>query len=232
MQNDACTGGDQQACRFRDAQLLTIESQGWCLSDAKKWQPAPCKPTAQVAEEDPKVFVDRRLKEACENGLEIACNVLKEKPSSEHAMNVEEFMKGICEVGKISEPTPDTTLACEIQDAIGKDLNARGYQWNDGSDAQGSKVAAGYWELVPKPSAEIQKKPSAEVQKMMDQEEALNDKCRDGVTDSQGNTDQNLTQKVCATRDEILNEIKTAGWSWGHEGQVGADRTWEQVRVK
>jgi hypothetical protein len=45
MQNDACKGGDQQACRFRDAILLEIESQGWCLSDTQKWQPAPCDPT-------------------------------------------------------------------------------------------------------------------------------------------------------------------------------------------
>ena len=43
MQNDACKGGDQQACRFRDTILLEIESQGWCLSDTQKWQPAPCK---------------------------------------------------------------------------------------------------------------------------------------------------------------------------------------------
>jgi hypothetical protein len=75
-------------------------------------------------------------------------------------------------------------------------------------------------------------KPSEEVQKMMDQEETLNDKCRDGVTNPQGITDQNLTQKVCAIRDEMLEKIKTAGWSWGHEGQVGADRTWEPVAAK
>jgi hypothetical protein len=43
MQNAACHGGDQQACRYRDAVLLAIQSQGWCLSDAQKWQPAPCK---------------------------------------------------------------------------------------------------------------------------------------------------------------------------------------------
>jgi hypothetical protein len=54
MQNDACQGGDQQACRYRDATLLAIESQGWCLSDTKKWQPAPCnraqQPTLPVQE--------------------------------------------------------------------------------------------------------------------------------------------------------------------------------------
>jgi hypothetical protein len=43
MQNSACLGGDQQACRIRDAELLVIESQGWCLTATKKWQPAPCK---------------------------------------------------------------------------------------------------------------------------------------------------------------------------------------------
>jgi hypothetical protein len=48
MQNDACQRGDQRSCRFRDAELLAIESQGWCLSDAQKWQPAPCKPAHPI----------------------------------------------------------------------------------------------------------------------------------------------------------------------------------------
>jgi hypothetical protein len=75
-------------------------------------------------------------------------------------------------------------------------------------------------------------KPSQEVQKMMNQEEALNDRCRDGVTDPQGNLNQNLTQKVCAIRDELFDQIKAAGWRWGHDGQAGADRTWEPMASK
>jgi hypothetical protein len=43
MENDACQGGDHQACRYRDADLLAIQAAGWCLSDDQKWQPAPCK---------------------------------------------------------------------------------------------------------------------------------------------------------------------------------------------
>jgi hypothetical protein len=44
------TGGDQQTCRFRDAQLLAIKSQGGPLSP-QKWQPT------QLAEEDPKCLL-------------------------------------------------------------------------------------------------------------------------------------------------------------------------------
>jgi hypothetical protein len=57
----------------------------------------------------------------------------------------------------------------------------------------------------------------------MNQEDVLNDKCRDGV----GDADDKATQKVCEARDIILGEIKTKGWCWGHDGQIGADRNWE-----
>jgi Surface-adhesin protein E len=65
--------------------------------------------------------------------------------------------------------------------------------------------------------------PPEDVARLMDQEAVLNDKCRDGV----GDADDKATQKVCEARDIILGEIKTKGWCWGHDGQIGADRNWE-----
>jgi hypothetical protein len=56
MQNDACEKGDLQACRFRDAELLEIESQGWCLTDSKKWQPSPCKSEPAAVPLSDKIF--------------------------------------------------------------------------------------------------------------------------------------------------------------------------------
>jgi hypothetical protein len=70
-------------------------------------------------------------------------------------------------------------------------------------------------------------KPSAEVQKLIDQEDILNDKCRDGVKNDQGVPDLKLTMKVCANRDTIFSQIEAHGWCWGHDDQPQSDRTWE-----
>ena len=55
----------------------------------------------------------------------------------------------------------------------------------------------------------------------MAQEEALNDKCRDGSGGDEA------TLEACNERDVILGKIQARNWCWGHEGQIGADRTWE-----
>jgi hypothetical protein len=140
MQNDACKGGDQQACRFRDAELLAIESQGWCLSDTQQWQPSPCRPDADSAQ----LFIENHLQHACLMQVTTACEILKEKPGIDHAEHVEEFLDRYCRAG--SKDDPDTVKACNIQDQVGEALNAHGLCWNDGSDAQGDKVAQGHWE--------------------------------------------------------------------------------------
>jgi hypothetical protein len=76
-------------------------------------------------------------------------------------------------------------------------------------------------------------KPSAEVQKLMDQEEELNDECRDGVGSAWGASDMKLTMKVCAIRDTILAQIKSQGWCWGHDDQRLHSRfTWEPCPAK
>jgi hypothetical protein len=64
-------------------------------------------------------------------------------------------------------------------------------------------------------------KPPVEVQKLMDQEDALNDRCRDGSGDNP------LNLKVCDVRDKILKDIQAHGWCWGHEGQAGYQKDWE-----
>lgn len=55
------------------------------------------------------------------------------------------------------------------------------------------------------------------VKRMMFQEEKLNNICRDasGVV------------PACAERDNLLKEIESRGWTWGHDGEPSYLRTWE-----
>jgi hypothetical protein len=63
--------------------------------------------------------------------------------------------------------------------------------------------------------------PPEDVAQLMAQEDALNDKCRGG------SGDDGDTQKACNGRDLLYEKIKAKSWCWGHDGQSGADRTWE-----
>jgi hypothetical protein len=141
MQNDACQGGDQQACRFRDAELLSIESQGWCLSGAKKWQPAPCKP----ADTNPgTVFIKKLLTDSCTKGVTEACEIRDENDSVEHFERLEEFLDDYCaEDGSAvtgsdghshagPDTNPTTAKACVARDAVLKSLEDHGYHPNHG----------------------------------------------------------------------------------------------------
>lgn len=75
-------------------------------------------------------------------------------------------------------------------------------------------------EIVPAPSD----LPPKDVALLIAKAEALNDKCRGGSGDDPA------TEKVCGERDIIFRKIKAKNWCWGHDGQVGADRTWERCR--
>lgn len=71
------------------------------------------------------------------------------------------------------------------------------------------------------PAGAYSNSPPEDVAKLMAQEEALNDKCRGGSGDDEA------TLKACDERDLILGKIQAQKWCWGHDGQIGADRTWE-----
>jgi hypothetical protein len=92
MQNDACQRGDQHACRFRDAELLSIESQGWCLSDGKTWQPAPCKSATPADANQAVIFVNKVLTDSCTDSITEACKIRDEAVSVEHFEHLEEFL--------------------------------------------------------------------------------------------------------------------------------------------
>lgn len=68
--------------------------------------------------------------------------------------------------------------------------------------------------------------PSKDVVLLIAQAETLNDKCRGGSGDDPA------TEKACGERDVIFRKIKAKNWCWGHDGQVGADRTWEPCSNK
>lgn len=63
--------------------------------------------------------------------------------------------------------------------------------------------------------------PPKAVVKLMKQWESLNDQCRGGSGDNPA------TMQACDQRDKVLGKIEAKGWCWGHEGQTGADETWE-----
>jgi len=65
----------------------------------------------------------------------------------------------------------------------------------------------------------------AEVKSLIAQAEKLNNKCR-GVW---GNLSDG--QKACNSRDEISLKLMTLGWCYGHDGQIGADRKWEECQT-
>lgn len=68
--------------------------------------------------------------------------------------------------------------------------------------------------------------PPKEVAQLIAQEETLNDKCRGGSGDDPA------TLKACDERDVIFRKIKAKNWCWGHDDQIGADRTWERCRSR
>jgi len=70
-------------------------------------------------------------------------------------------------------------------------------------------------------AAAVPDAPSEEVASLIADEEKLNDKCRGGSGDDKE------TLKACNERDLLYEKIKAKKWCWGHDGQVGADRTWE-----
>ena len=74
--------------------------------------------------------------------------------------------------------------------------------------------------VVPVPSDS----PPKDVALLIAQAETLNDKCRGGSGDDPA------TEKACGERDVVFRKIKAKNWCWGHDGQVGADRTWERCR--
>jgi tRNA_anti-like len=71
------------------------------------------------------------------------------------------------------------------------------------------------------PAGASSNSPPEDVAQLMAQEDALNNKCRGG---SGGNE---ATLESCNERDVILGKIQANNWCWGHDGQIGADRTWE-----
>lgn len=68
--------------------------------------------------------------------------------------------------------------------------------------------------------------PPKDVALLIAQAETLNDKCRGGSGDDPA------TAKACGARDVVFRKIKAKNWCWGHDGQVGSDRTWEHCRDK
>lgn len=80
-----------------------------------------------------------------------------------------------------------------------------------------------------KPSASVgtaSETPSKSVAQLIAQEEKLNDICRNG------SRDDNATQEVCVARDDLLQQLQAQNWCWGHDGQIGAERTWEPCQNK
>jgi hypothetical protein len=70
-------------------------------------------------------------------------------------------------------------------------------------------------------AATVPNAPAEEPTLLMKEEDELNDKCRDGSGNDKG------TLEVCRERDLLYEKIKAKNWCWGHDGQIGADRTWE-----
>ena len=68
--------------------------------------------------------------------------------------------------------------------------------------------------------------PPKDVALLIAQAETLNDKCRGGSGDDPA------TEKACGERDAIFRKKKEKNWCWGHDDQIGADRTWERCRSK
>jgi hypothetical protein len=62
-------------------------------------------------------------------------------------------------------------------------------------------------------------------QDLINQEEALNEKCRGGSGDNP------KTLKACDARDALLGQIEAKGWCYGHAGQAGYERDWEQCKA-
>ena len=68
--------------------------------------------------------------------------------------------------------------------------------------------------------------PPRDVALLIAQAETLNDRCRGGSGDDPA------TGKACGERDAIFRKVKAKNWCWGHDDQIGADRTWERCRGK
>ncbi len=133
------TGGAQAQDATAQAQAMALIAQATqVIAQAQ----APASPALTASA----VFVDKVANDACaRKGIVEACEI---RDRVDHAMAVEEVLNDKCRDG--SGDDPDTMKACDLRDAIGKELNARGYRWNDGSDAQGNKVADGHWKLSAK----------------------------------------------------------------------------------
>jgi hypothetical protein len=63
------------------------------------------------------------------------------------------------------------------------------------------------------------------VQALISKEEVLNDRCRGGSGDDPE------TNKSCAERDAAVEQLKLAGWCWGTDNQVEADKKWQRCEA-
>lgn len=73
-------------------------------------------------------------------------------------------------------------------------------------------------------AARVASAPAGNAKKLIEQQTALNSKCRGGSGDSPA------TQAACADRDKLSKQIEAAGWCWGPEDAVGADKRWIRCR--
>jgi hypothetical protein len=83
------------------------------------------------------------------------------------------------------------------------------------------KVVSGFRQIVHDSCTQPE-----DVAILIAQEDALNDKCRDGLGD------EKATLKACDERDMLYEKIKAKNWCWGHDGQVETDKAWERCESK
>ncbi len=142
------------------------------------------------------------------------------------------YTAGFIDALAFESKVAERTLLCGDQRIIDRANVAR--LLNDKLNAdfrlrRDSAVAVMFNELaahMPCSKTNISAKPPEDVAQLIAQEETLNDKCLGGSGDDKA------TLKACAERDVVLEKIKAKNWCWGHDGQVGADRTWEPCQGK
>lgn len=110
-----------------------------------------------------------------------------------------------------------------LQDAYGKKIDQT---CNVQITADGARTLfAGYgkpifWSKDQFTVLDDSPKPDSATRSLMTKELALNEKCRGGSGDDP------KTGSACASREKVYAQIHARGWCWGHQGDIGADRTW------
>lgn len=75
------------------------------------------------------------------------------------------------------------------------------------------------WAILPDVKGPSKAATRMQIEPLLARADELNGVCR-------GSSHPEETKRYCDERDQIMDEIRSAGWCWGHQGQAGYQRTW------